>query len=202
MTDTNILVSICCDSFCLGIKTYSRENGRHGRFLLRRELIEELLSEKSPGEIYDSDMNSFAAVRLRDNSLLFQIYWLYEYSEQVLTGLRQSFTLSIPVVKDLLENSIVTRSYLCKPLARSAKVDHLGAASAVRNVLPDKRKKRALSKAMRDAFQWPGEHVVLHNDGGCNFFFTTQSTFAICGGLIMHEGTKNGYPAVYYSVHT
>ena len=175
MTDTNILVSICCDSFCLGIKTYSRENGRHGRFLLRRELIEELLSEKSPGEIYDSDMNSFIVVRLRDNSLLFQIYWLYEYSEQVLTGLRQSFTLSIPAVKDLL---------------------------TVRNVLPDKRKKRALSKAMRDAFQWPGEHVVLHNDGGCNFFFTTQSTFAICGGLIMHEGTKNGYPAVYYSVHT
>ena len=202
MTDTNILVNICCDSCYLGIKTYSRENGRHGRFLLRRELIEELLMGKSPGEVYDSDINSFAVVRLRDDSLLFQFYWLYEYSEQSLTGLRQTFSLPIPVIKDLLENSIVTRSYLCKPLARSAKVDHWGAARTVRNVLPDKRKKRALSKAMRDAFQWPGEHVVLHNDGGCNFFFTTESTFAICGGLIMHEGTKKGYPAVYYSVHT
>ena len=82
------------------------------------------------------------------------------------------------------------------------KITFLGAARTVRNVLPDKRKKRALSKAMRDAFQWPGEQVVLHNDGGCNFFFTTKSTFAICGGLILHEGKRNGYPAVYYSVHT
>ena len=202
MTDTNILVNICCDSCYLGIKTYSRENGRHGRFLLRRELIEELLMGKSPGEAYDSDMNSFAVVRLRDGFLLFQLYWLCEYSEQILTGLRQTFSLPIPEIKDLLESSIVTRSYLCKALARSAKVDHTGAARTVRNILPDKHKKRALSKAMRDAFQWPGEQVVLHNDGGCNFFFTTESTFAICGGLILHEGTRNGYPAVYYSVHT
>ncbi len=202
MTDTNILVNICCDSCYLGIKTYSRENGRHGRFLLQRELIEALLMGKSPSEVYDSDINSFAVVRLRDDSLLFQFYWLCEYSEQILTGLRQTFSLPIPEIKNLLKSSIVTRRYLCKPLARSAKVDHAGAARTVRNILPDKRKKRALSKAMRDAFQWPGEQVVLHNDGGCNFFFTTESTFAICGGLILHEGTRNGYPAVYYSVHT
>ena len=153
MTDTNILVNICCDSCYLGIKTYSRENGRHGRFLLRRELIEALLSDKSPGEIYDSDINSFAVVRPRDDSLLFQFYWLYEYSEQSLTGLRQTFSLAVPVIKDLLENSIVTRSYLCKPLARSAKVDHAGAVRTVRNILPDKRKKRALSKG-RSSQRW------------------------------------------------
>ena len=199
---SSIKISICCDHCYLGIKTYSREHGSHGRFLLRRELVEALLSENSPGEVIDTDMNSFAVVRIRDDSLMFELYWLGEYANQTLKGLRQSFTLPRSKIEDLLAEDIVTKSYLYQPPARSAKVDHIGAARTIRNILPDKRKKRALSKAMRDSFQWPGEQVVLHYDGGCNFFFTTERTFRICGGLILHEGTRNGYPRVYYSVHT
>lgn len=198
----SIKISICCDHFCLGIKTYSREHGSHGRFLLRRELVEALLSENSPGEVIDTDMNSFAVVRIRDDSLVFDLYWLGEYANQSLRGLRQTFTLPRSAVENLLAGGIVTKSFLYQPPARSAKVIHTGAARTIRNILPDKRKRRALSKAMRDAFQWPGEQVVLHYDGGCNFFFTSEKTFAICGGLILHEGTRNGYPRVYYSVHT
>lgn len=198
----SVMISICCDHCYLGFKTYSREHGSHGRFLLRRELVEELLADNKTTEIIDSDLNSFAVVRLSDDSLVFQFYWLSEYQEQVLTGTRQSFTLPRSAIEGLLADDIITRSFLYQPPARSAKVDHSGATRTVRNILPDKRKKRALSKAMRDAFQWPGEQVVLHNDGGCNFFFTTEKSFAICGGLILHEGLRNGYPRVYYSVHT
>lgn len=198
----SIKISICCDHFCLGIKTYSREHGSHGRFLLRRELVEALLSENSPGEVIDTDMNSFAVVRIRDDSLVFELYWLGEYANQTLKGLRQTFSLPRAKIEELLTGDIVTKSYLYQPPARSAKVDHSGVARTIRNILPDKHTRRAFSKAMRDAFQWPGEQVVLHYDGGCNFFFTTERSFQICGGLILHEGTRNGYPRVYYSVHT
>lgn len=202
MTDSSILIRICCDLCYLGIKTYSRENGRHSGFLLKRELIEQLLSSDPTTEVLDTDCGSFAVARIWEDLVVFQLYWLGEYSDQVLTGLRQTFTLARSAVEDLLAGGIVTKSFLYQPPARSAKVDHAGASRTIRNILPDKRKRRALSKAMRDAFQWPGEQVVLHYDGGCNFFFTTERTFAICGGLILHEGTKNGYPCVYYSVHT
>ena len=202
MTDGTILVNICCDQVFLGIRTYSRENGRHGRFLLNRGLIEELLLGNRTTEVNDIDGSNYATVRLGEDSIFFQICWLCEYSNQTLMGLRQSFSLPKSAIEDLLENSIVTRSYIYQSPARSAKVNHLSAARTIRNILPDKRVKRALSKAMRDAFQWPGDQVNLHDDGGCNFFFTTESTFQICGGLILHEGTKNGYPRVYYSVHT
>lgn len=203
----SIKISICCDHFCLGIKTYSREHGSHGRFLLRRELVETLLSDKSPGEIIDIDLNSFAVVRINDDSLAFDFYWLGEYANQTLNGLRQTFSLPRSKIEDLLAGDIVTKSYLYQPPARSAKVDHSGAAKTIRKILSDKRTKRAFSKAMRDAFQWPGEQVALYNDGGCNFLFTTkretsETGFHITGGLILHEGTKNGYPRVYYSVHT
>lgn len=198
----SIKISICCDHCYLGIKTYSREHGSHGRFLLRRELVEALLSDKSPGEVIDTDLNSFVVIRLDGDALKFQFYWLGEYADQILTGLRQAFTLPKSAVEDLLAGDIVTKCFLYQPPARSAKIDHISAIRTVQNAVSDKRTRRALSKAMRDTFQWPGEQVVLHNDGGCNFFFTTERTFAICGGLILHEGTKNGYPCVYYSVHT
>ena len=202
MTDTNILINICCDHCYLGIKTYSRENGRHGRFLLRRALVEQLLVGKPGAEVIDTDCGGFATVRLGEGYLVFQLFWLSEYEEQVLTGLRQTFILPRSFVEDLLAGDIITKSYLYQPWPRSAKVDHAGAARTVRNALPDKRVRRALSKAMRDAFQWPGEQVILHNDGGCNFFFTTEKISHIVGGLILHEGTRNGHPRVYYSIHT
>ncbi len=202
MTDGNILVSICCDHCYLGIKTYSRENGRHGRFLLRRELIEQLLSSEKTSEVIDTDINSFILVRLQNDIFTFQLYWLSEYREQELEGLRQVFYLSRHVVEDLLARDIVTDTYLCRPPSRFAEVNHAGAARTVQNALSDKRVKRALSKAMRDAFQWPGEQITLYNDGSCNFFFTTEKGFRISGGLILHEGKKNGYPCVYYSIHT
>ena len=203
MTDSNVKISIYCDHDYFGISTYSRENGHHGKFLLRRKLVEELLSNDSVSEIYDSDANRFITVRINKNDIvIFNLYWLSEYREQELAGLRQTFYLSKIVVERMLSRGIVTEHYLSQPPIWRADVVHTKAARTVRNALKDKRTRRALSKAMRDAFQWPGEQVVLHNDGGCNFFFTTESTFAICGGLILHEGMKNGYPAVYYSVHT
>lgn len=202
MTDTNILINICCDHCYLGIKTYSRENGRHGRFLLRREFVEQLLSDDKITEVIDTDINSFIVVHLFDDIFTFQLYWLSEYQEQRLEGLRQTFYLPKPIIENLLSHDIVTDSYLCRPRPRYAKVNHASAASTIRNTLLDKLKKRALSKAMRDAFQWPGERVTLYNDGGCNFFFTTEKGFRISGGLILHEGIVNGYPKVYYSVHT
>ena len=198
----SIRINVFCDACYLGIKTYSREHGRHGRFLLKRELVEKLLSDSNAEEVIDTDCGSFVVIRPNGDSLIFQFDWLYEQANQIHKGLRQTFTLPRSAIKDLLSGGIVTKSFLYQPPARSANVDHRRAGRTIRRILSDKHTKRAFSKAMRDAFQWPGEQVVLHNDGGCNFFFTTERTFAICGGLILHEGAKNGYPAVYYSVHT
>lgn len=198
----SIKINICCDACFLGIKTYSREQGKHGRFLLKRELIEELLSGGSIDEITDTDYGSFVAVRLSNDFFVFRFYWLCEYENQVLKGVRQTFSLPKSAIEALLSGSIVTKNYFYQPMERHAKIDFTAASRTIRNILSDRHIRRAFSKAMRDSFQWPGELVVLHNDGGCNFFFTTERALRICGGLILHEGAKNGYPCVYYSTHT
>lgn len=57
MTDLNqhILVRLIPDGECIGIRTYSREIGQRGRFLIIRDSLEEWLSGDRKRAFYDMD---------------------------------------------------------------------------------------------------------------------------------------------------
>lgn len=78
------------------------------------------------------------------------------------------------------------------------------ANKVIRNALGNKLKKRALSKAMRDNFKWPGtKEIILTSDGNNDFYFKevlegTLANCGICGGLIF-----SNYNGKYmYTMHT
>ncbi len=198
----SIKVTLCCEGEFIGIRTYSREHGRHGSFLMYRELAETLLNEANAKFFVDTDGGNFAKVWSVGNTLQIHIYWLNELSDGYVRGTKQAFSLPKSLIGELLISDTGTVKYLYRPSERSAKVDISRAKRTIHRILRDKLIKRAFIKAMRDSFQWPGEEVVLHNDGGYDFFFTAERSFALCGGLILHSGNRYGFPCYYYSVHT
>ena len=88
-----------------------------------------------------------------------------------------------------------------EPVAQ-ARIDLSRAGETIRHIIGDKRKRRALSKAMRDSFQWADETVSLYSDFNDNFYFTTESGFPSDGGLVLFENTIDGFKGLMYQVCT
>ncbi len=196
----DVLVTMSADKEFVGIKTYDRKHGSRGRFLISRSTISELL-EASKTTKYESDCGDYAKITRLDSQLLFSFTWLnYDGSGNVM-GFRQDVT--IPVFKLYLALEWAESvKHLYIPQAAHAKIDARPAASTIRKVVKEKRVRRAFSKAMRDCFCWAGDTVTLYKEGEESFFFTTSSGYPKCGGLILHGGSKDGHPYIYYSVHT
>jgi len=195
----NILVKVVCDDAFVTIRTYSRAHGRKGRLLLVSENVWDALWNDSIH--YDSDCGHIAEIQRRGDFVSFSIFWLSYYGCDTVEGLVQRFKLPHRDLSFMLQEG-GEQKYLCKPPARAAKIDLSRASRTLRNVLKDSKTKRALSKAMRDCFQWPGETVYLSSDGKTDFYFTTESGYPKNGGLVLHERTRGNYHGVYYSVHT
>lgn len=81
---------------------------------------------------------------------------------------------------------------------------------ALSRVVADKLKRRALSKYLRDGFQWHGaKEIKLYDDGRYDFFFEEvmeDDSIGLVGGLILHEGMMQrglySYHREAYSLHT
>lgn len=136
-----------------------------------------------------------------ENSLHFSFAWLNTYGDGSVKGIRQDITVPMLTVRLVLDWS-EEQKYLYNPPTPTAIIDARPAAGTIREIVKDKRLRRALAKAMRDCFRWPGDEVTLYPDGNHSFFFTTKSGFPKNGGLILHEGEREGYPCIYYFVHT
>ena len=197
----DVLVTISADQSFMGIKTYDRQHGTRGRFLVNRSVIDELLDAVKGTVRYESDCGDYAMITRLENGLLFSIAWLNYSSDGNVQGFRQDIVVPLLKLRLALDFSESVK-YLYTPAPRRATIDARPAATTIHRIVQDKRKRRAFTKAMRDCFRWPGDTVTLYRDGGYNFFFTTASGFPKNGGLILHEGERDGYPYIYYSVHT
>lgn len=197
----DVLVTISADKRFMGIKTYDRKHGTRGRFLVNRSVIGELLDAPKGAVRYESDCGDYAMITRLDNSLQFSFAWLNTYGDGNVRGFRQNITVPLLKIRLALDFSESVK-HLYIPASPQATIDARPAAATIHKIVQEKRKRRAFSKAMQDCFRWPGDTVTLYRDGGYNFFFTTVSGFPKNGGLILHEGTKNGHPYIYYSVHT
>ena len=200
MIPENTIVKLTYDSGYVAVKTFDRTHHGSIRFLIDPEKILRIMNDPMGGSAFDADCGNFVEVWQKGSYVWFRFVWLSSYGDNSVTGFTQHIYVPADRLDELLDiHTPIT--FLCKKESRGAKV-HNQAHHTVANVLSDSRKRRALSKAMRDCFQWQGDEVTLWDDGGDNFFFVTKSGFPKNGGLILHESTHNGYPCIFYSVHT
>lgn len=204
MTDKNqhVLIRLIPDGECIGIRTYSREIGRRGRFLIIRDALEEWLYGNRERAYYDMDCGDVLCIQLKGNALWFTIFWLTSWSDK-LEGHAQRFCIPAELVIVALRSEAPTR-YLYIPQMNHARVELQNCARVMRDICAEKHIRRAFSKAMRDCFHWPGDHVRLYPDGQRSFAFAVQD--GLRGGLVLHESETNvphgRCRKLYYSVHT
>ena len=204
MTDRNqhVLVRLIPDGECIGIRTFSREIGRRGRFLIIRSSLEEWLCGNRKRAYYDMDCGNILRIRADGHALLFTIFWLASRGNR-LEGHAQQFCIPAELVIAALRSEAPAR-YLYVPQMSHARIELQNCARVMRDICAEKHIRRAFSKAMRDCFHWPGDHVRLYPDVRRDFYFTAQD--GLCGGLILHESETHAphgqYRKLYYSVHT
>lgn len=203
----NILIRAwLTDNGYLAITTYSRAHGKHGRFFIMKDALCEWLHGLQTHPFYDTDCGWILRFqRIRDNYDII-IYWLSSDSRDQVRGIRQRFMLPAALLQSLLMNNGAPIKMVYSETAAMAHIDVTGASTTLRTICANKRKRRALSKAMRDCFKWDDDKVYLVPDFGSSFFFTTQSGCPSSGGLVLHEttiATPHGeFPKLFYSVHT
>lgn len=197
----NVLVTLVQSKQFIGVKTYCRAHGSHGRFLIFRETLLKLMELPIGSAMFEEDSGNYVKIVHMRDGLQFSFAWLNTFYDGSVKGIRQDITIPFLTIRLVLDWS-EEQKYLYIPPRPKAAIDVSPAAATIREVIKDKRRRRALSKAMRDCFRWPGEHITLYPDGKYNFYFTTESGFPKNGGLILHEGEKDGHQYIYYSVHT
>ena len=211
MYDLNkdILLTIKADENFVAFSTWNKLAGRHGRFLVDRERLENwLMNDGGTGTFLDTDCGNFLRLSQSTfpNMACLRFDWLSVYSSGEIRGTQQTIHLNMDRLIYAVVFSKHTEKFVYSPSHVSSPVSCYSMPNQFQKITEDKRTLRAFSKAMRDNFQYNGEPVSLHTDGTGSFYFRTYGDFAIDGGLIRHESTVrvNGkeYPCVYFSVHT
>jgi len=200
MQPENTMVKISFDSGYVSVQTVTRKHGISIRFLIDPELIRRVINDPLGSRCFDSDVGNYAEFWVNGDNVWFKFIWLNSYGDDSVKGYSQQICVPVSRLDELIEIHTPFQ-ILCKKASGQARIINT-AHRTVSRIVPDKKKRRALSKAMRDSFCWPGETVTLWNDGGDDFYFTTESGFPKNGGLILHKATRNGHPCLYYSVHT
>lgn len=196
-----VLITMSSDRDFVGIKTYDRQHGGRGRFLVNHLALTKLLEEAEGSVSYEEDGGNYAKITHLSDGLRFSFTWLSHYGNGSVEGFRQDVTIPLSKVWSVLDWTKPVK-HLYIPETPWATIDARPARLTIHEIVKDKYICRAFSKAMRDCFRWPGDHVTLYRNGKYSFYFTARSTFPVSGGLILHESEKDGHPYIYYSVHT
>lgn len=186
------------------MRTFSEKHGNSRRFFVVRDTFAAWLNN-SANLFHDEDGGSCLTARhLDDKRIMLTITWLCGSPDEIY-GRRESVTLQKANIQWLISLEVPEITLLHQPHYPAPTFDFSRAAYSLNNCLADKRKKRALSKALRD-FGWHSTHMTMYSDGACGFGFSTNDRSPIRGGLILHHGQKeapNGnFEYVYYGTHT
>ena len=202
MCEEDVLVKMTYESSgFVAFRTYERSFGSRGRFLIVDKLLEEAIVGLEGCPFYDSDCGNYVEFTKDGDYLKISFLWLSTKSGRFFSGMKQHVMIPISVLEQTLFLHTPMRC-LCRVPPNPAKIDATRASRTLKRILPDKQKRHAFSKAMRDCFNWRGDTVYLSDDGGNDFYFTTESGFPKNGGLILHCGKREGHDCIYYSVHT
>lgn len=200
--NNNILIHLSASDDCIILSTYCRQHGRRGRFFMTRRSLEEALPRR---RFLDADCGNFLSMNIHNDKCYFTVSWLSN-SYGYLTGIQQNFEIPVDILRDVAYNG-KAHNYLYAPHESMSYVKLHCNAGKFSRIVPDKRARRAFSKAMRDSFKYHDRPTVhLYPDGDDGFYFDLPSDRGFCGGLIRHESTKKvgnaTYPRIIYSIHT
>ena len=199
----SLLVKMGFDGDFFTFTTYSRVHGHHGRFLVSPDVLK--LAMESDKTVFDKDIGSFIEMRTQHSGgryvLSVRFAWLNTFADGSVHGIQQSAKLPVHLVQHVLVTRQPVKYLYHEPVAQ-AKIDSSRAGETIRHIISDKRKRRALCKALRDSFQWVDDTVHLFCDFGDSFYFTTESGFPSNGGLVLFENTYDGHKGLCYQVCT
>ena len=198
----SILVKLVDSNMFIGVKTYDRAHGSHGRFLISKTALRQLMDAPVGTEKYESDCGDYVKINRLENALYFSFAWLNTYGDGSVRGFRQDVTVPLSKIRLVLDYSEKQTHLYIRAKFEATITATPEAAKVIQTIASKKNLRRAFSKAMRDCFNWPGDEITLYPDGAYNFYFATRSDFPKCGGLILHPDAKNGHDYIYYSVHT
>lgn len=201
-------IRVCIDpeSCFFALRTYSRERGYNGRFLISQESLLEWYESDRKRDFFEKDLWNILEMRIHKQSVMFRITWLSSDGNDDVKGFQQLFKIPESKLRDLLYAQKAVR-HLHYDCPQQARIHTERAAKTLRVIQSNPLIRRAFIKAMRDCFQWRDEDVYLYPDFSNSFYFKTRSGFPTCGGLILHranvsspiEGQLDKY---FYSVHT
>ena len=202
----DILVKMQRDDNMIALRTYSRKGGARGRLLIFADALQAWLDGDRERPFYDADCGNFLILRLYGGFSMIQLFWLSEYSNGDLHGIRQNVEIPENQLLMLVQNGTPIR-YLSKPQTCNVRIDAVPSAKAIRSIQKDKNKRRAFSKAMRDNFRWKdSSRITLYPDGADSFYFEASGSWPLCGGLILHDGIvrtpQGNLSKLYYGIHT
>ena len=199
----SLLLKLGFDGDFFSFSTYSRAHGHHGRFLVSPDVLK--LAMESDKTIIDKDIGSFIEMRTQlideHGVLSVRFTWLNAFADGSVHGVQQSAKIPLYLIRYILRTGETIKFLYQEPVAQ-ARIDLSRAGETIRHIIGDKRKRRALSKAMRNCFQWADETVSLYSDFNDNFYFTTESGFPSDGGLVLFENTIDGFKGLMYQVCT
>ena len=189
----SLLLKLSFDGDFFSFSTYSRAHGHHGRILVSPDVLK--LAMETDKTVFDKDVGSFVEIRTQHSGgryvLNVRFTWLNAFADGSVHGVQQSAKIPLYLIRYILRTG-ETVKFLYQARA----------GETIRHIISDKRKRRALCKAMRSCFQWADETVNLFNDFGDSFYFTTESGFPSNGGLVLFENTYDGHKGLCYQVCT
>lgn len=200
----DILLKMKREGNCVALRTYSREAGSHGRFLIAWDKLD-VWEHNGEEEFWDTDCGNILRIRydVSHGTFILDFWWIS-------SGLRGKFTgVSQRMVVDICEFERKCRSHEWqKILCKDVDLPHeyiwtFSARETLRNIAANKKMRRALCKAFaRGALRWPDTQITFYADSKRSFYFVTDD--GINGGFICHI-TKREYDGkrqYTYSVHT
>ena len=203
MTMTSLLLKLSFDGDFFSFSTYSRDHGHHGRFLVSPDVLK--LAMESYKTIIDKDIGSFVEIHTQHSGgryvLNVRFTWLNAFADGSVHGVQQSAKIPLYLIRYILRTGETIKFLYQEPVAQ-ARIDLSRAGETIRHIIGDKRKRRALCKALRDSFQWVDDTVHLFCDFGDSSYFTTESGFPSNGGLVLFENVYDGHKGLCYQVCT
>ena len=190
----------------IALHLFTAAHGHSQRFYMDRTRFASWLSEKPAESFLDADMAMFLKAYRADAAVQFRVSFVSVHMDSSITGYLLSFSVPVGTLEQALMGMSVKLLVDTAQSCTQAKLHFSsGAQARIASYCSDKILRRALSKALRDAFHYGcSSDITLYgeNDG---FFFREES--GICGGLIHHTSTiagRNGerYPCHSFTVHT
>ena len=202
----SVLLKLSADDHWFHFRVRSRK-GKHTRsFYCSREAFMKWL-DAGERTYLEMDCSNLLKANVFNEQLILEFHGLNGFSDKTLQGYIDSVYLSKNEFLLLLtQNSTsVVFSYQHR-FDKPARFDFSHANDTLQRVIQSREKRRALCKllSVRNG-GYTGDVTRVYNDGRYDFYFinTMSNGRSYNGGIILHEGVSaEGYPKVFYSVHT